>query len=120
MLIGELAASCGVSTRSIRHYEKCGLLTSQRSANGYRTYSPDAVETVRRIKALLNVGLPIATIALLLPCVVDASPRLDPCANLLATLRDEVARLDARAAEIARCRSLITGILERSVQTSST
>ncbi|ANZ37997.1 MerR family transcriptional regulator [Lentzea guizhouensis] len=114
MLIGELAAECGVSTRSVRHYEKCGLLASERSANGYRVYSPADAETVRRIKALLNVGLPIATIALLLPCVVDASPRLDPCADLIATLHAEVARLDSQAAEIARCRGLITGILERS------
>ncbi|MFJ5991095.1 MerR family transcriptional regulator [Lentzea sp. NPDC092896] len=114
MLIGELAAECGVSARSVRHYEKCGLLTSERSPNGYRVYSPADVETVRRIKALLNVGLPVATIALLLPCVLDASPRLDPCADLLATLRAEVARLDTRAAEIDRCRGLIAGILERS------
>ncbi|GLY53522.1 MerR family transcriptional regulator [Lentzea sp. NBRC 102530] len=114
MLIGELAAECGVSARSIRHYEKCGLLTSERSGNGYRVYRQADVETVRRIKALLNVGLPVATIALLLPCVVDASPRLDPCANLLATLHAEVARLDDQAAEIARCRGLIAGILERS------
>ncbi|GAA3635601.1 MerR family transcriptional regulator [Lentzea atacamensis] len=114
MLIGELAAACGVSARSVRYYEQCGLLTSTRSSNGYRTYSQSDVETVRRIKALLNVGLPIATIAQLLPCVLDASPRLDPCTNLIATLRAEVDRLDAQAAEIARCRSLITGILERS------
>lgn len=114
MLIGELAATCGVSTRSVRYYEQCGLLTSSRSSNGYRTYGPADVETVRRIKALLNVGLPVATIALLLPCVVDASPRLDPCTDLIATLRAEVARLDAQAAEIARCRGLISGILERS------
>jgi DNA-binding transcriptional MerR regulator len=114
VLIGELAAECGVSTRSVRYYEQCGLLKSSRSSNGYRTYRPEDVETVRRIKALLNVGLPIATIERLLPCVVDASPRLDPCNDLIATLRSEVARLDAQAAEVARCRSLITGILERS------
>ncbi|MGW6933940.1 MerR family transcriptional regulator [Lentzea sp. NPDC054927] len=114
MLIGELAASCGVSTRSVRYYEQCGLLQSTRSSNGYRTYSSGDVETVRRIKALLNVGLSVQTIALLLPCVVDASPRLDPCADLIATLHAEVARLDTQAAEIARCRGLITGILDRS------
>lgn len=114
MLIGELAALCGVSPRSVRYYEQCGLLTATRSSNGYRVYSSADVETVRRVRALLNVGLPIATIAMLLPCVVDASPRLDPCTDLLATLRAEVARLDSQAAEIARCRGLITGILERS------
>ncbi|MFD4672138.1 MerR family transcriptional regulator [Lentzea sp. NPDC058450] len=114
MLIGELAAECGVSARSVRHYEKCGLLSSERSPNGYRVYTRADVETVRRIKALLNAGLPLATIAWLLPCVIDASPRVDPCSDLLATLRAEVTRLDERAAEIARCRGLLTDILERS------
>lgn len=94
--------------------EKCGLLAAERSSNGYRVYSSADAETVRRIKALLNVGLPVQTIALLLPCVVDASPRLDPCADLMATPHAEVACLDTQAAEIARCRSLITGILDRS------
>ncbi|WP_394615737.1 hypothetical protein JNUCC0626_39380 [Lentzea sp. JNUCC 0626] len=46
--------------------------------------------------------------------VVDASPRLDPCDDLMATLRAEVTRLDDQAAEIARCRGLIADILERS------
>lgn len=114
MLIGELATECGVSARSVRYYEQCGLLQSSRSANGYRVYTEADVETVRRIKALLNVGLPVQTIRRVLPCVRDASPRLDPCTDLLATLTAEVARLDSQAAEIARCRSLITDVLERS------
>ena len=114
MLIGELAASCGASARSIRYYEQCGLLASTRSPNGYRVYSEVDVETVRRIKALLNVGLPVQTIRLMLPCVRDASPRLEPCTDLLATLTAEVARLDSQSAELARCRGLISDILERS------
>lgn len=114
MLIGELSERTGVSTRLLRYYEQQGLLQSVRTANGYRHYALDDVEKVRRIRALLNVGLPLRTVELLLPCVIDATPRVEPCNNLVATLRQEVARLDDAAAEIDRCRTLILDILERS------
>ena len=35
LLIGQLASATGVSVRSLRHYEKCGLITSTRMSNGY-------------------------------------------------------------------------------------
>ncbi|WBB80508.1 MerR family transcriptional regulator [Micromonospora sp. WMMD882] len=114
MLIGELSERTGVSTRLLRYYEQQGLLQSVRTANGYRHYAPEDIEKVRRIRALLNVGLPLRTVELLLPCVVDATPRVDPCRNLVATLRQEVDRLDEASAEIDRCRSLILDILHRS------
>ncbi|GLZ29986.1 MerR family transcriptional regulator [Lentzea sp. NBRC 105346] len=114
MLIGELSALTGVSARSLRYYEQEGLLTSARDGNGYRAFAEGDVETVLRIRSLLNVGLPLRTVRQMLPCVIDASPRLDPCSELRQTLHTELERLDAAAAEISRCRDLITGILDRS------
>ncbi|WP_019913793.1 MerR family DNA-binding transcriptional regulator [Paenibacillus sp. HW567] len=57
MKIGELAAKTGVSVRSLRYYERQGLIAPLRQANGYREYSPLAVETVETIKLYLNLGL---------------------------------------------------------------
>ena len=57
MKIGELAALTGVSVRSLRYYESQGLITPVRQANGYREYSPLAVETVETIQLYLNLGL---------------------------------------------------------------
>ncbi|GIJ33503.1 MerR family transcriptional regulator [Micromonospora sediminimaris] len=114
LLIGELSERTGVSARLLRYYEQQGLLRSARAANGYRHYAVEDVEKVRRIRSLLNVGLPLRTVELLLPCVVDASPRVIPCENLVATLRQEVARLDEASNEIDRCRTLILDILHRS------
>ncbi|GBF74442.1 putative MerR family transcriptional regulator [Paenibacillus sp. 598K] len=56
MRIGELAALTGVSVRSLRYYDKLGLLTPLRRDNGYRDYSPLAVEQVRTIQLYLDHG----------------------------------------------------------------
>jgi DNA-binding transcriptional MerR regulator len=58
MRIGELAAIAGVSTRTVRHYHRVGLLPEPgRQANGYREYGlRDAVELVR-VRRLTELGL---------------------------------------------------------------
>ncbi|QKW17851.1 MerR family transcriptional regulator [Kitasatospora sp. NA04385] len=106
MLIGELARRTGVGERLLRHYERAGLIRSERRANGYRDYEEHTVETVRRIRALLAAGLPTRTIRLLLPCT-DGAAALRPCPGVLAGLRDRLAVLDRRADELEAARHLL-------------
>jgi len=54
--IGELAKATGVSTDTLRHYERKGVLRSARSGNGYREYPKNALERVRTIRQALSVG----------------------------------------------------------------
>lgn len=62
--IGEFAAACGVSVRTLHHYDRIGLLSaSQRTAAGHRRYGEDDVRRLYRIKALQMLGLPLASIA---------------------------------------------------------
>jgi DNA-binding transcriptional MerR regulator len=103
MLIGQLAKRTETSERLLRYYESAGLLTSSRRANGYRDYDDDAEQTVRQIRALLAAGLSTTLIRQMLPCArTDGSLR--PCPGVLATLRDRLAHLDQRAAELAMAR----------------
>jgi DNA-binding transcriptional MerR regulator len=67
--IGDLAKQTGASVRSLRYYEEQGLLVSQRTGRGQRTYTDDAVARVRLLRQLYNAGLTSTTIATLLPCV---------------------------------------------------
>lgn len=63
MQIGELADSLGVSTKTLRHYERIGLLPpAERRANGYRVYPPKAVARARKIVALRALDIPLAAI----------------------------------------------------------
>ncbi|MFF1469478.1 MerR family transcriptional regulator, partial [Streptomyces mirabilis] len=66
MLIGELAAQAGTTTRALRYYEEQGLLESDRTSAGYRLYEPGAVRRVRNIRELLSCGLTVEDVKSLL------------------------------------------------------
>ena len=52
MTVKELEQALGMSRANIRFYEKEGLLSPLRLENGYRDYTPDDLETLRKIKLL--------------------------------------------------------------------
>ena len=67
MRIGELAKRAGVSTETIRYYEKQNLLPPpERLASGYRTYRPAQLERLRVIKVCQQIGFTLDDIAHLL------------------------------------------------------
>ena len=58
MRIGELAGFVGISTRTIRHYHRVGLLPEPaRKPNGYREYSLRAAVERARVRRLTELGL---------------------------------------------------------------
>jgi MerR family transcriptional regulator, copper efflux regulator len=63
----ELAKACHVSTDTLRHYERKGVLASpRRSVNGYREYPADSVERVRLIRKALDIGFTLDELAIIL------------------------------------------------------
>ena len=62
MNVSQLEAALDMPRASIRFYEKEGLLSPERLANGYRDYSEADMETLRRIKLLRALGLPLEDI----------------------------------------------------------
>lgn len=66
MKIARFSQQTGIGTDSLRHYDRLGLLCPTRQANGYRTYSPDQLETALQIRALRDLDVPLEEIALLL------------------------------------------------------
>ena len=106
MLIGQLAKLTGTSERLLRYYERVGLLTSIRQANGYRDYDDAAEQTVRQIRALLAAGLSTNLIKQVLPCAL-ADGSLRPCPGVLDKLRAQLVRLDRRATELTQARQAL-------------
>jgi len=67
MHIGALARSLDVTTKTLRHYERIGLVPrAERERNGYRTYSTDAVRRARLVVGLRALGLSLEAIRELL------------------------------------------------------
>lgn len=63
MKINEVEALVGITKKNIRFYEEQGLLSPQRnSENGYRDYGEAEVATLRQIKLLRKLGLPLEEI----------------------------------------------------------
>jgi DNA-binding transcriptional MerR regulator len=61
--INEVEALVGITKKNIRFYEEAGLLTPRRnSENGYRDYSESDIDTLRRIKLLRKLGVPLEEI----------------------------------------------------------
>ena len=54
---GEVAAAAGVNPQTLRYYERRGLLAPpERTLGGHRLYRPEAVTTLRVIKAAQRLG----------------------------------------------------------------
>ncbi|WP_449600150.1 MerR family transcriptional regulator [Paenibacillus sp. Marseille-Q9583] len=98
MKIGELAKLTGVSVRSIRYYESQGLISPIRQANGYREYSPLAVETVETIKLYLNLGLSTEQIAGFLHCVLKNKEAF--CAEVMPLYRSKLEDIERQLVEL--------------------
>ena len=63
MKINEVEALVGITKKNIRFYEEQGLLSPKRnSENSYREYGEEEVQTLRRIKLLRKLGVPIEEI----------------------------------------------------------
>lgn len=63
MRINQVEELVGITKKNIRFYEEQGLLTVQRNSdNGYREYSDDDVQMLRKIKLLRQLSIPIEEI----------------------------------------------------------
>ncbi|GGT93645.1 MerR family transcriptional regulator [Streptomyces coeruleorubidus] len=114
MRIGELARRTNVSERSLRYYEKQGMLTAERTAGGHREYPEAAVDRVIRIQELFAAGLCSEKIVQLLPCMRDSDGRPSARAtpNLVAELTTERARIDRMIADLVRSRDTLDEVIE--------
>lgn len=91
--IGDVAARHGVSTRTLRYYEECGLLESRRGReNQYRFYTAEQARRLEQVLALRRLGLAVEEIRRLAEGRTGAAGL---AARRLAALEGEAAELGA-------------------------
>jgi MerR family copper efflux transcriptional regulator len=73
MLIGQLAQATQVSRDTLRFYEKQGLISSIKSANGYKNYTPATRDTVNFIKLAQDLGFSLREISSILPIMTQGT-----------------------------------------------
>lgn len=88
LTIGALAARTRTTTKTIRYYERIGLLLpAERGDNRYRYYDESHVQQLRFIRRAQALGLTLAEIGQLMGLARDAQ-----CNELRAALDDLFAR----------------------------
>ena len=111
MKIGELSNRTAVPTKTIRYYEEIGVLPPpERSPNGYRIYSTDAVERLDFIKDAQATGLTLDEIATVLRLRGKGESTCDHVTHLLD---HHLEQLDARIEALRATRRRLVGIVER-------
>ncbi|MFJ9579101.1 MerR family transcriptional regulator [Streptomyces sp. NPDC101191] len=102
MLIGELAAATGLARDTIRFYEKRGLVSGERRANGYRDFPPESVPWLQYVRTAQALGFSLAEIARLGEDLREAP---DCAERLSALFEDKIRIIDARMDELSALRA---------------
>jgi DNA-binding transcriptional MerR regulator len=102
MKIGQVADLAEVSIDTVRFYERRGVLpVPERTASGYRTYTPATVERIRLARRLQHLGLTLDE-------VIDALHTTDggdvTCASQRWRLEAVLDRIDTKITELEATR----------------
>lgn len=107
---GELAKRAGVSTDTLRHYERKGVLARPpRRANGYRQYSVTALDRVQLVRRALAVGFTLDQLATVLR-VRDQGGA--PCARVRALAAAKLAEIETRLRDLTDLRNELRTVLK--------
>ncbi|EFC1509901.1 MerR family transcriptional regulator [Escherichia coli] len=108
MQIGKLAAMTGVSIRMLRYYESAGLLHPARTETGYRSFTVNDVDVVKRILILNRAGFSLPAIHGLLNCVNAGAT---PCETLKIKIREQLTRIEHQVETLNESRKLLNQLL---------
>jgi len=107
--IGELAGATDVSTDTLRHYERKGVLNSRRAGNGYREYPADALERVRMIRQALAVGFTLDELNAIFK-IFDRGGA--PCQQVRSLAASKLARIETHLEEVIALRDDLRAALK--------
>lgn len=112
MRIGELAESAGVSSQTIRFYERQGLLAEPaRGANGYRVYEESAATRLRFIAMAQAAGLTLSQIRSILDLRDQGTT---PCQHVTTLLDTRLADVRRRIRDLLTLQTELETLLKRS------
>lgn len=98
MRIGELAATAGVTPRTVRYYESLGLLPEPARRGAHRSYDATDVKRLRRIEVLKGLGLSLDEVREVIEAYADESPRAKR--KVAEVLRRQLAETDSKLAAL--------------------
>lgn len=111
MTIGELARRAAVNPRTLRYYERIGLLVpSARTGAGYRLYTERDAARLSFIRRAQALGLSLTEIA---EVIALREAGTTPCRHVSAVARAKAMAIDERIAELEALRDELTRLADR-------
>lgn len=111
MLIGEVATATGVSTKTLRFYERQGLLAEPpRTAGGYRDYDQAVVGRVTFIRQAQAAGLTLRQIGEILAIRDEGRA---PCSHVAELVDERLADVERRLEELRATQAQLRQVRSR-------
>jgi len=109
--IGEVAERAGTRPRTIRFYERIGVLpAARRAANGYRDYDDTILERLAFVQAAQASGFTLTEIRSIITVRDNGDA---PCAHVQTLIDRHVEDVDRRLDELSRLRGELARLADR-------
>lgn len=108
MNVGDAARRTGLSAKTIRYYEDIGLISPQRSANGYRDYTGEDVHRLAFLRRARNLGFSIEDCRQLMALYRDRSRA---SADVRSIASSHVSAIEDKIAELQSMRATLQKLI---------
>jgi DNA-binding transcriptional MerR regulator len=109
LTLKDMTQSTGCTPRTVRYYERQGLLSAARSAGGHRLFAPQQLERLRYIVALREAGWALEEVEALLTVRDAAGSDRAAAERLDEMLHAQVGKLERKIEVLQRLRADLTG-----------
>jgi DNA-binding transcriptional MerR regulator len=111
MTIGNVARRVGIRPSAIRYYETQDILQpTMRGANGYRSYSDEAVKLLLFVKRAQALGITLKEIKPLLNLAIQGQ---QPCTHVKQLARNHLRKVNDKIRELQGLRNELRTLLPR-------
>lgn len=111
LTIGKLAERTGISTDTLRYYEKMGLIkAASRSGAGYRIYGEDAERILQFIKGAKTLNFTLEEIRQLL--TLNRSDKAT-CAEVLKHTTGKITEAEQKIRELKEVKRILSALVEQ-------
>lgn len=111
LTIGKLAERTGMSSDTLRYYEKMGLIkTASRSESGYRIYGEDAERILQFIRGAKTLNFTLEEIRQLL--TLNRSDKAT-CAEVLKHTTGKITEAEQKIRELKEVKRILSALVEQ-------
>jgi len=104
LTLKDMIDGSGCTARTVRYYEREGLLRAARTSGGHRLFTAGELERLRFIICLREAGWTLEEVTEFLGVREEARADAQACAKLEVLLGEHIARLDRKIAVLLRLR----------------